>query len=62
MDEEDKSTDALRVWANMHRSKEAKDLLDHLVREKNIDLVIINKQYRHKNTAIWFLDNLARQP
>lgn len=41
----------------MHRSEEANNLLDRLVREKKIDLVIISEQYRDKDTATWFLDN-----
>lgn len=44
------------LQGNLHRSRVADDLLEQIVREKEIDVVIISEQYKNKNIDNWFAD------
>lgn len=44
------------LQCNLHRSIVADDLLKQIVREKEIDIIIISEQYQHRNYSEWVVD------
>ena len=47
------------LQGNMNRSRLAHDLLMQIILEHNSDIIIINEQYRNKDTPTWYLGNLG---